>query len=173
METMNKQGKLALRVYVMFGYFSDAKEIDDVISALDKTGIKTGFGNDRLKFGEFKIMAGNSRGSRTCWLQNPYVGSSYEGKNYYGIPHPLLSPEPAKIDDVVLAAHKAGLQIGIHLQGDREISRGLEAIEKALKQYPRADHRHRIEHGSFWGRDTTMLAYSGASRHRNMMEAAT
>jgi predicted amidohydrolase YtcJ len=44
--------------------------------------------------------------------------------------------------------HDAGLQAAIHSNGDREIDMTLDAIEAALKANPRADHRHRIEHGS-------------------------
>ena len=35
-----------------------------------------------------------------------------------------------------------------HSNGDREIDMVLDAIEKALREFPRDDHRHRIEHCS-------------------------
>jgi len=50
------------------------------------------------------------------------------------------------MDDFIIAAHKEGLQIAIHCESDRSIEQVLSAMEKALAQYPRDDHRHRIEH---------------------------
>ena len=46
----------------------------------------------------------------------------------------------------VLAAHKAGLQVSVHANGDRAIEIVLNAYENALKHFPREDHRHRIDH---------------------------
>jgi len=48
----------------------------------------------------------------------------------------------------VLAAHKAGFQIGIHANGDRFVAMVLDAYENALAAHPRPNHRHRIEHCS-------------------------
>jgi predicted amidohydrolase YtcJ len=39
-----------------------------------------------------------------------------------------------------------GMQVAIHAIGDKGIEVALDAIEIALKQDPREDHRHRIEH---------------------------
>lgn len=43
-------------------------------------------------------------------------------------------------------AHKKGFQITAHAQGDRAIEMVLNSIEQALQEYPRENHRHRIEH---------------------------
>lgn len=50
------------------------------------------------------------------------------------------------LDHFVLAAHRAGLQIALHCVGSAAIEQTLNAYEKALRAYPRKDHRHRIEH---------------------------
>ncbi len=50
------------------------------------------------------------------------------------------------MDVFIMAAHKEGLQIAIHCESDRSIEQVLHAMEKALAQHPRPDHRHRIEH---------------------------
>ncbi len=46
------------------------------------------------------------------------------------------------------AYHKRGYQIAVHVQGERAVDRVLDAAEAALKAYPRADHRHRLEHNA-------------------------
>jgi predicted amidohydrolase YtcJ len=38
------------------------------------------------------------------------------------------------------------LQIALHAVGDRAAEQALTAYERALEQYPRSNHRHRIEH---------------------------
>ena len=51
-----------------------------------------------------------------------------------------------EMDEFILSAHKAGLQVAIHCETDRAIEQVLSAMEKAIAAYPRDDHRHRIEH---------------------------
>ena len=43
-------------------------------------------------------------------------------------------------------ANRAGLQIEMHAIGDAAVSRAVQAIESALLDYPRNDHRHTIIH---------------------------
>ncbi len=50
------------------------------------------------------------------------------------------------LERFVMAAHRAGLQIALHCVGSAAIEQTLKAYEKALRAYPREDHRHRIEH---------------------------
>jgi predicted amidohydrolase YtcJ len=43
-------------------------------------------------------------------------------------------------------ANREGLQVSVHCESERAIEQVLDAIELALKDFPRKDHRHRIEH---------------------------
>jgi predicted amidohydrolase YtcJ len=72
---------------------------------------------------------------------NPKTGM----KDYYGIPPGRTQEE---LDKLVYNIHEAGFQVACHSNGDREIDMVLDAIEKALRNLPREDHRHRIEHCS-------------------------
>jgi predicted amidohydrolase YtcJ len=51
-----------------------------------------------------------------------------------------------QVDAFVETAHRAGLQIAMHAVGDRAAQQALDAYQRALTRWPRADHRHRIEH---------------------------
>lgn len=51
-----------------------------------------------------------------------------------------------EMDDFILRAHEAGLQIAIHCESEGSIEQVLSAMERALEICPREDHRHRIEH---------------------------
>jgi predicted amidohydrolase YtcJ len=111
-------------------------ELDDAVR-LQKMAPK----NKRVRFGPIKFFHGNSLSGQTCWLSAPYV----HRKDYFGIP-PARSQ--ARLNELVLKIHQAGLQGCVHSNGDREIDMVLTAFENALAKHPRADHRHRIEHCS-------------------------
>jgi len=94
-----------------------------------------------VRYGAIKIFHGGSVSAHTCWVSEPYIGVE---KNF-GL-KPSRSQET--LNKVILAAHKAGLQIWVHCNGDREIDMVVTAFENALKIFPRPDHRHRLEHCS-------------------------
>lgn len=122
-----------VRVYAMLR----RRHLDDLSGKIDQSGR----GDDWLRIGAVKDFHGNSLSGQTCWLYEPYA----DRPGYHGIP-PATSQET--LNRRILAIHEAGLQACIHANGDREIDMLLDAFELALKQSPRADHRHRIEHAS-------------------------
>jgi len=110
-------------------------------SSLQALGMKTGFGDEKLRITSMKVFHGNSMSGRTCWLSEPYS----DQPGYYGIP-PARSQED--LNKAFQAMHDAGFQIATHSNGDREIDMVLTAIEHAQANNPRPDARHRIEHSS-------------------------
>jgi len=109
--------------------------------SLQAVGMKSGFGDDRLRATSIKVFHGNSMSGRTCWLSEEYS----DQPGYFGIP-PARSQ--ADLDAAFQAMHNAGFQIATHSNGDREIDMVLTAIERAQAKNPRPDARHRIEHAS-------------------------
>jgi predicted amidohydrolase YtcJ len=100
----------------------------------------TGFGNDMLKIGFIKILADGSLGGQTAALKKPYADKTQtKGVMLY---------TRKRLDKLVLQAHMAGQQLAIHAIGDRAVDIVLKAFEKAQKQFPRENYRHRIEHCS-------------------------
>ena len=59
-----------------------------------------------------------------------------------------LSPSPAELQEKVLRIHRAGLQAVLHAVEVSTVEAACDAIAYALQRFPRADHRHRIEHCS-------------------------
>ncbi len=59
-----------------------------------------------------------------------------------------LNYEDSALSALVSELHAAGVQIAMHVQGERAVEQALNAIEAAQKAYPRADARHRLEHNA-------------------------
>jgi predicted amidohydrolase YtcJ len=132
MQKLGLEGRLPLRAYLGI----PVELLDDLVNL----GLITGFGNDLIKIGFVKILADGSLGGRTAALEKPYSDEPETcGMMLY---------EQKKLNELVLQAHKAGLQLAIHAIGDHAMEAVLKAYERALKQFPREDHRHRIEHCS-------------------------
>jgi predicted amidohydrolase YtcJ len=131
-QRLHAERKLPLRVYLGI----DVEFIDELTSL----GLLTGFGSDMAKIGFVKILADGSMGGRTAAMKKPY-------SDELGTSGMMLYTQ-GKLNKLVQKAHRAGLQLAIHAIGDRAVDSVLKAYEKALKEFPRANHRHRIEHCS-------------------------
>ena len=83
---------------------------------------------------------------RTAALRQPYHGEKEPAD------HHLIWPQE-ELDRMVADAHSSGWQIWTHGNGDAAIQSILDAYERALKDDPRGDHRHRIEHCQTAGED--------------------
>lgn len=123
-------GELPLRVYVM--------AVPELYRAFRAAGLRTGFGDDRLRIGGVKLFCDGSASERTMRMSTPYVGRP----NDYGI----LVITQEKLNEQVAEAHAARFQVGVHANGDVAIDMVLKAYELALRLAPRPDPRHRIEH---------------------------
>jgi predicted amidohydrolase YtcJ len=102
-------------------------------------GLRTGFGNDRLRLGPVKLYTDGSIQCYTCAFREPYVTRNTTGSEG-------LRYSQERLDEIVTDAHRLGYQIAIHAQGDYGITMAVNAIERAMRKYPRPDPRHRIEH---------------------------
>src|SRR5262249_37747647 len=92
-----------------------------------------------VNIGGVKMQQDGSLQGFTGYLTKPY---STGDPNFRG--YPLRSRE--SLTALVLTAHKAGLQIAIHGNGDAAIDDILAAFAEAQRVFPRPDARHRIEH---------------------------
>ena len=126
-----EEGTLEVRVYAM-------PRGTMMIKAFEDLGIRTGFGNEFLRIGPVKLIIDGSMGAHTAALFEPYASDpSTSG---------IFTTPPERLTEMVVSAHKLGMQVAIHAIGDRGIEESLNAFEAALEEEPREDHRHRIEH---------------------------
>ncbi|HOP94549.1 MAG TPA: amidohydrolase [Dictyoglomaceae bacterium] len=84
------------------------------------------------------LLVDGSISSLTAALFEPYDID----KNSLGILYWDLDP----LVNFIKTAHNEGLQIAFHAVGDRGIDLLLRAYKKVIKEFPKEDHRHRIEH---------------------------
>ncbi|MCF2573575.1 amidohydrolase [Brevibacterium sp. UCMA 11754] len=108
----------------------------DGMKTLD-LGIRTGFGDERLKFGPVKIVSDGSLIGRSAAVHECYCG---ENAN-----RGLMVVEPEELLTIIPAYHRAGWTVATHAIGDRAIDHALDGIAAALADSPRTV-RHRIEH---------------------------
>ncbi|MBT5050858.1 MAG: amidohydrolase [Rhodospirillaceae bacterium] len=105
-------------------------------------GIMTGFGNDWLRIGGVKMSIDGGITGHVAKFYEPYVDDPcHEG---------LIRIEQDELDDTIAAYHKAGHRVCIHAIGDVAMDMALKSLEQALKDNPRDDHRHRVEHLGNW-----------------------
>ena len=106
-----------------------------------KTGLITGYGNEKLRLGSFKLMLDGAGGGGSAAMRQAYPGKPSD----FGILHQTQE----EMDELVLKGQKAGYQIGVHAIGDLAVEMVLNSYAKAMKAFPRKDCRHRIEHCGF------------------------
>jgi len=124
-------GRLPLRFYVLIP--------PDQLTAAKKLGLRTGFGDELVRFGAVKIFTDGSLGARTAALEAPYTDDPTN--------RGLATCSQGDLDKLVTEAHDSDFQVAIHAIGDRAVRMALNSIEKAIGLKPK-NLRHRIEHAS-------------------------
>lgn len=134
-----QEGRLKQRVYAMiWGWPGDHMALDRDL------GLRTGFGDERLRLGSVKLFCDGSIQVFTCAFYEPYITLDTDSTRTH--PRGVLQMTPNELNTMVLDAHERGFQVAIHAQGDYGIDVALDAIEYAMWKSPRPDPRHRIEH---------------------------
>ncbi len=95
-------------------------------------------GNDKLHFGLVKMMTDGSIQGYTARMKWPYY--------HDGHANGIWNAPPEALQQMVQIYHQAGLQLHIHTNGDEAVELMLDALESALDLWPRADHRHTLQH---------------------------
>ena len=129
-----QRGWLKIRVQMSprIGSIADAEK-------LAAMGVRTGFGNDRLKFGAAKMFSDGGMGARTIAIYPPGVIGEPDNLG-------VLRWTPEDMRKAHLIAASAGWQLETHAIGDRAIDEVLDSYGAVIKQLGLKDHRFRIVH---------------------------
>lgn len=130
-QRLRDRGELEVRCWVSL----PGEGLDQAVDL----GLRTGFGDDRLRIGHLKYFADGGMGARTAWLVEPYEDGGT------GLP---LMP----VHELRQALHKAdrsGLSVMVHAIGDRanrEVISILEEVFQARSEPDRTSAPPRINH---------------------------
>jgi len=127
-QRLRAENKLPLHVYTIIP-----------ANLLDQTN-SSGSGDNNDRNLGVKVFVDGSLAAHTAALREPYSDDP-ESKGQ-------LLYSQHEMDALVAKAHKANFRLVMHAMGDQAINITLTAIEKALREAPRKDHRYRLEHAS-------------------------
>ena len=128
-----ERGELTARIYAA----PLITNVDDQI----KIGIRHAFGGPFLRIGALKAYADGSLGSSTAYFFEPFLNQP----NNHGILSDEMHPI-SLMQDRMMRADAAGLQICTHAIGDQGISIILDLYSQVVKAHGERDRRFRIEH---------------------------
>ncbi len=130
-----EEGDLKMRIHLLIRAYESKIKAESILNI----GIKTCFGNNWLKIGGIKMSIDGGMTGCNAAFYEPYTHEPWN-TGLVRIPQEVLN-------DLVSKFHEAGHRLCVHAIGDKAYDMILEAYEKAITKAPRADHRHRIEHG--------------------------
>jgi hypothetical protein len=137
-EELAKAGSYSLRNYVMISDPGDPNSAAAQRNPYIQRGPQSALYDAHLWIRAIKLYADGALGSRGAALLAPY---SDEPAN-----SGLLVSRPEHIEAWAETALQRGFQVNVHAIGDRGNRIVLDAFQTALRKYPKADHRFRIEH---------------------------
>jgi predicted amidohydrolase YtcJ len=132
----DSRGELPIVVHQMRGgdHFYDPTE------RASRGGFPDDNVSDRLRGGIMKIFMDPVYPDYANIKHHPNGRTEHIGARNY---------DQDEADALVLDAHRRGVQVAIHCIGEWAIEQGLNAFERAAREYPASDPRFRIEHLTF------------------------
>lgn len=130
---LQERGELTARIYAT----PLITGVDDQV----KIGVRHAFGSPLLRIGALKAYADGSLGSSTAYFFEPFSNQPNNRGLLSGEMHPI-----SLMQDRMMKADAAGLQICTHAIGDQGISIILDLYSEVVKAHGESDRRFRIEH---------------------------
>ena len=115
------------------------------LTRLKKRPLDGGKVNSKFKLNTLKLFLDGSFGAKTACMWEPFS----DAPNMCG----FCVVEEDEIYTKMKTAHNLGFQIVIHAIGDKANRIAVNLYKKLLNEFPREDHRHRVEHASMLTED--------------------
>lgn len=128
-----RRGELKTRIYALRSIVT--------WEVLQQAGVRAAFGHDLVRIGGLKGFSDGSLGSTTAKFFEPYTDAPHTS----GLWFDQMLP-PGAMEERVLGADRAGLQVIIHAIGDEANARILDLYRDVAKTNGPRDRRFRIEH---------------------------
>lgn len=113
----------------------------DLLEHAHALGLRSGFGDDFLRIGSYKVFMDGALGPRTAAMFQPYLN---EPQN-----RGILNFDSEELFEMGRKCSEVGLSIAVHAIGDRAVHEVLETCERLRlyeKEHALGHPRHRIEH---------------------------
>lgn len=132
--------------YIETDYREKALDLGNIATENSNTGSK-------FKIGGLKLYLDGSFGAKTACMFEPFTDAPEECG--------FCVIEEEDIYDKMKIAHNKNFQIIIHAIGDKANRIAMDLYKRLLEEFPKDDHRHRIEHASMLTKDviTDMAKY--------------
>jgi hypothetical protein len=111
------------------------------IKKIKKPPLDGGKVDSKFKIGGVKLYIDGSLGGSTAWMHEPFS----DAPNSCGL---CVYNDLEDLYNQMKVAHNLGFQIGVHAIGDKGNRVLVDLYKRLLTEYPRKDHRHRVEHAS-------------------------
>jgi len=148
-QALKEQGRLPVRA-VLTWRIDASRPLDQIEQEINSKTWTTNQGDERLKFGTFKVTLDGGQSVGTAYQRMPY--GPY-GRQLYGQTNPdargTLFVDREKLTGIFRAARNKGWQLTSHAQGGAAIDVLLDAFEALDKEKPIGPTRSHVMHGSF------------------------
>ena len=94
--------------------------------------------SDKLRFGGVKLFLDGSIQGFTARLSEPGY--------YNGAPNGIWLTPPGEFAEILLAYHRAGINVHCHCNGDEATEVFIDAVGRAVREVRWVDHRHTVQH---------------------------
>lgn len=129
LQRLRASGRLSLRVLCHFW--------GDALGDARRLGLRTGFGDEWIRFGNLKLFLDGALGSQTGLMIEPYAGTANRG----------ISTLPrAELASRVREATEAGIATAAHAIGDAANRIAIDVFEETADLWRPLGLRQRIEH---------------------------
>lgn len=148
-EDLERAGELTVRSVVM-PLAQTHDDPDRVIASLRAWGVRTGFGNERLKLGAVKVYLDGGASLGTALMREPWP----DEKCQCGIQvtHTDL------FHRLVEACASSGWSLGVHTVGGKAIDIALSVFEEVDRRHPIRDLRFSLIHAYLWPTDANIAS---------------
>ena len=137
-------GQLAARVSVLLLPADTPASFEAFRAGLDHMAPMPAADPRMLNIIGVKILADGVPPQKTAWMSEEYAGGGFGALCVAG---ETDEERAAELRQMIIHAHAAGYQVGVHASGDRAIDTVVGAFADSLQAFPRPDPRHCVIHG--------------------------
>lgn len=136
-----QRGELSVRS-VLMPLADSSRPLEETLARIENSGLRTGFGDARLKLGGVKLFLDGGASLGTALMREPYP----DERCNCGI---QVTPTES-FRRIALACARHGWAMGVHVVGGKAIDIALEVFAEVDREVPLRDLRFSLIHAYLW-----------------------